>query len=123
MQRREEAGALHNKLEFPGGKLEANESAVEALIREIAEEVKQKIVEPQTHFLNAYHYDYPSTQVLLYTYLINKNFDSDHWFDLFDESYLAEIPEANLEIFRDIKNFLGKDEQKFREFEGAIWEK
>ncbi len=39
MQRRFEAGALYNRWEFPGGKLEAGESALEAAVREVEEEV------------------------------------------------------------------------------------
>lgn len=39
MQRRFEPGALYNRWEFPGGKVEAGESALEAALREVEEEV------------------------------------------------------------------------------------
>ena len=55
------------KYEFPGGKLEANESREEALIREIKEELNYDI-QIEQRFLTVEH-RYPDFQLLMHSYL------------------------------------------------------
>ncbi|MDP3704476.1 MAG: 8-oxo-dGTP diphosphatase MutT [Legionellaceae bacterium] len=52
--------------EFPGGKLEANETADAALIREIKEEVGLDVI--QYEFLTQIDHDYPDKRVSLLVY-------------------------------------------------------
>ena len=57
------------KWEFPGGKLEADESAEAALIREFKEEVGIEIL--SIEYLMQLDHDYPDRQVSLNVYTIN----------------------------------------------------
>lgn len=54
--------------EFPGGKLETNERAEDALVREIKEELGIKI--QQFAFLGEVKHDYPDKTIQFYVYLI-----------------------------------------------------
>ena len=56
--------------EFPGGKLEANELAEEALVREIREEVGIEANEYQ--FLGEVKYQYPEKYVELFIFLVTQ---------------------------------------------------
>lgn len=56
--------------EFPGGKLEPNELADQALLREIKEEVGLNILKHQ--FLGEIHYQYPDKFVQLIVFLITQ---------------------------------------------------
>ena len=56
--------------EFPGGKLELNESPELALIREVHEEVGLDIV--SYHYLGEVHHSYDTYEVILYGYVIHQ---------------------------------------------------
>lgn len=56
--------------EFPGGKIEANESAEMALTRELYEELGIRV--EQFHFLGETIYQYPSQFVHLFIYQVTK---------------------------------------------------
>ncbi|MFI4919537.1 MAG: 8-oxo-dGTP diphosphatase MutT [Legionellales bacterium] len=56
--------------EFPGGKLEQNESAEAALVREIREEVGLEIIQYQ--FLGDIHHQYPNRAVNLFVFLVTE---------------------------------------------------
>ncbi|ENU24219.1 hypothetical protein F993_01535 [Acinetobacter proteolyticus] len=58
---------LSHKYEFPGGKVESNETAEQALIREINEELNLAI-DVKSYLLTAEH-SYPDFQIELATYL------------------------------------------------------
>lgn len=58
-----------NRWEFPGGKIEQNESPEEALSRELKEELGIDVL--ASNFLNSIHYDYGDKFVCLHTYIIN----------------------------------------------------
>lgn len=60
------------KWEFPGGKIEANETHLQALARELEEEVDLQIDQESCELFKAVHYDYADKQVSLYFYLVNK---------------------------------------------------
>lgn len=56
--------------EFPGGKLEPNESALDALKREIMEEVGLQVIEAK--WLTQFSHDYDQKKIMLTVYLISK---------------------------------------------------
>lgn len=57
------------KYEFPGGKIEAGETHVNALMRELKEEMSMEvIIEEEDHFLTVHH-EYPDFSITLYSYL------------------------------------------------------
>ncbi len=96
------------KWEFPGGKVEANESTTDALVRELKEEVNLDIND--TEPLMTISHDYPDKQVLLDIHTV-KSFSGEakglegqlvEWVALADiESY--EFPEANKAIVEALK--------------------
>lgn len=66
MQMRSEEGPLNGAWEFPGGKVEAGESAVEAAIREFQEEVGVEIQEVErVRPLTIVSHEYPDRKVNL----------------------------------------------------------
>ncbi|WP_198295941.1 NUDIX domain-containing protein [Bacteriovorax sp. Seq25_V] len=79
-QERKEAGALDGKLEFPGGKIEINESPVEACIREFEEEVGPRIAEPRFLQFSIDQFDYEDRQVQLYSFYLEVT-DEDQFTD------------------------------------------
>jgi 8-oxo-dGTP diphosphatase len=58
---------ISKKWEFPGGKVEADESPENALIREIQEELAMEINE--LHFFITVEHPYPDFRLTMYTYL------------------------------------------------------
>ena len=61
---------IAKKFEFPGGKVEEEESNAQALAREILEELKLNI-EVGKHFLTIEH-EYPDFRILMHSYLCKK---------------------------------------------------
>ena len=59
------------KYEFPGGKVEENETSELALIREISEELNLTI-EIKEHFLTVDH-SYPDFRIIMHSYICNCN--------------------------------------------------
>ena len=59
------------KYEFPGGKVEINETNEEALIREIQEELNLEI-QIQKHIITVEH-TYPDFKISMHTYLCNSH--------------------------------------------------
>ncbi|RYY54707.1 MAG: (deoxy)nucleoside triphosphate pyrophosphohydrolase [Chitinophagaceae bacterium] len=58
---------ISRKYEFPGGKIEADESEESALLREIKEELNKSIVVGPK--LITVDHDYPDFEILMHTYL------------------------------------------------------
>jgi 8-oxo-dGTP diphosphatase len=107
-------GHLHQggKWEFPGGKVEADETVTQALIRELKEEVNLSVVSSSA-FMSISH-DYPDKQVLLDIHLV-QDFSGEAigvegqqivWVN---QAQLKdyEFPEANLPILEKIYQELG----------------
>ena len=53
--------------EFPGGKIEENETSIEALVRELSEELKVEILNPS--FLTTIRFSYPGFNLVMDCYL------------------------------------------------------
>lgn len=72
VQPRETEGSLKGLLEFPGGKIEAGESPVDAAIREVHEEVGLEITHKENlnHF-KIHSYQFEGKNISLYVYLYN----------------------------------------------------
>lgn len=107
-------GHLHQggKWEFPGGKVEADETVTQALIRELKEEVNLSVVSSSA-FMSISH-DYPDKQVLLDIHLV-QDFSGEvigvegQQIVWVNQAQLKdyEFPEANLPILEKIYQELG----------------
>ena len=60
-------GDFKDKWEFPGGKLEAGESAEQCIVREIKEELNADI--EVVDFLNTSEYAYPKFNLIMHNYI------------------------------------------------------
>lgn len=100
-------GEFAGMYEFPGGKIEKNESGEEALIREIQEELEAPITIEQ-YFMNV-NYQYPNFILDMDCYLCTLNDNhmklNDHsmvkWINL-DEKNIDWIP-ADIQIIEELK--------------------
>jgi 8-oxo-dGTP diphosphatase len=111
MQTRQEEGPLNGKLEFAGGKIEQGEDALQAIVREFAEEVGPKVHANNLKLLNNYPYEYPDRKVILHAYLLNfTDLDQRNWFKLplgGDIKKLQKMTlEANAQILTDLAAYL-----------------
>lgn len=101
--------------EFPGGKLEDNESATDALCREITEEVGITILE--TQFLCEIYHQYDTKHVTLLVYLCNqfkgnataRESQMDLRWVAINELNKYQFPEANNIIIQHINETLGQN--------------
>lgn len=99
--------------EFPGGKLEPGESATQALIREIREEVELDIFYPQ--FIGEIEHTYGEKDVHLLVFMINQftgtarccEEQMDLSWTTFDELKNYKFPEANHRIIEMIQPYAG----------------
>ena len=64
-------GEFKGKWEFPGGKIQGNETKEEALVREIKEELNAYINVDK--FLTTVEYDYPNFHLTMHTYICSLN--------------------------------------------------
>lgn len=66
-------GEFKDKWEFPGGKIQDNESKIDALKREIKEELNADI--NVNKYLTTVEYDYPNFHLIMHTYICSLNND------------------------------------------------
>ena len=118
MQVRSEDGPLDGYLEFPGGKIEKDESPREACLREAEEELNLSAemlesIKTKLFFFKYYDYEYPDRKVKLHVYLCPYELDRPElgkWQSLSFVSKHAPISEkilpANGQIIDDVLDFL-----------------
>lgn len=111
-------GEFKGKWEFPGGKVEKDESLEHAIIREIKEETNADINVSQ--FINTIEYDYPNFHLIMHSFLceIIKNeveftfhnqTELEHenmiWLDINDLEHLDWLP-ADILVVDKLKKIL-----------------
>jgi len=69
VQTREDDGPFHGLLEFPGGGIEAGETPLEAVVREVDEEVGIVVNGTDAKFMGTYQNVHKDRTVLLYIFL------------------------------------------------------
>lgn len=129
MQERRESGPMDGLWEFPGGKIEADESPELAARRELAEETGLKLDSAQkTWPIGIYPYDYPDRKVILYAYSFRGDFEmksSGQWkrfsySEACDKKRAQTMPAANQAILKDLLEHLSR--QKLEDVE-LLWPK
>ena len=131
MQRRddEEEGHFNGLWEFPGGKIEEGESPLEAVVREVEEEVGIDIsCEILIKFFGYYKVEYKDKNILLHVFLIDGNRDllpSDgYWVQFSEEECAQKIKKQTLpineNIINDILYFIRSRKMVGRE-ESIVW--
>ena len=113
MQKRRENGPLNGLLEFPGGKVGANETVEQAALREFSEEVEA--ISGTCERFKSYKYDYPDRSVCLFVNIMrveDKDFCKGSWvtlpFSFLSSTWQEKVPEANIEILKDLTYYLHK---------------
>lgn len=116
-QVRREEGDLDGLLEFPGGKIEHGETPLQAMQRELAEEVEIDVSEVPTVLFKMYPYlRKPDLQIALYCYLLDMSAhlpllaDKGKWLEVdYEQSYRpfeGIIPPANRKIIAELAEYL-----------------
>ncbi len=101
-------GEFKDKWEFPGGKIEENETKEEALTREIKEELNASI--SIDSFIKQIKYDYPSFHLVMDVYFCHLNnphielieAENAKWLKI-EEIYDLDWLPADLELLQYIK--------------------
>lgn len=110
LQKRNEPGALHGQLEFPGGKIEAGERPVIACLRELEEEVALGLKEERLQFFDLYPFHYADRSVCLYPFLVwLPDFQSTlgEWYELNELTHRdSNILAGNRQIVSDVLEYL-----------------
>ncbi len=110
VQKRLSEDSLNGALEFPGGKIESNESPVQAAKRELLEETGVSVLESDLELLKIYNHNYPDLTVNLFAFILRghlEEFAQGGWIELkgqWREELKDRIPEANWPILTDIIN-------------------
>lgn len=105
-------GEFKGGWEFPGGKIENNETPEEALIREIKEELDADIT--IRSFIRTIQHTYPEFHLTMHCYLCSlasdhmvlKEHDAVRWLTRDNIDAVAWLP-ADLEIIPDINDLMG----------------
>lgn len=101
--------------EFPGGKIEENETPQEALVREIREELDTEIAVGD--LFDTVEYDYPDFHLSMKCYictvvsgnLVLKEHEAARWLDRENLDSVDWLP-ADLDLIRKLKEYLGEQE-------------
>ena len=104
-------GTFKDGWEFPGGKIEENETPQEALVREIREELDTEIAVGD--LFDTVEYDYPDFHLSMKCYictvvsgnLVLKEHEAARWLDRENLDSVDWLP-ADLDLIRKLKEFL-----------------
>jgi mutator protein MutT len=115
-QVRDEPGPLFGKLEFPGGKIESGESSMQAIDREVMEEVGVDISQyVRKKMFKIQEYMTPEREIVLFVYMSDYDLlpkEPNGWLVINYEqksSYLkGKIPEINHVIIDELSVYLEK---------------
>ena len=108
-------GAMKDGWEFPGGKIEENETPQEALVREIREELDTEIAVGD--LFDTVEYDYPDFHLSMKCYictvvsgnLVLKEHEAARWLNRENLDSVDWLP-ADLDLIRKLKEYLGEQE-------------
>jgi 8-oxo-dGTP diphosphatase len=95
MQVREAAGPLQGLWEFPGGKIEQGESALEALIREVQEEVEITIIPEQCQLFKIYEDQVSPEKIIILNVVLIQGAKplGGEWIEFdYEKSKITDIP-------------------------------
>lgn len=105
-QVRETNDSFHKLLEFPGGKVEINETPIAAGVREVLEETSIELNEADIKKFKNYHFELEGKTILLMVFLFEDTkeiFNDTGWLTF---SFLAgnpeKLPAKNIEIINDL---------------------
>lgn len=107
MQTREEDGPLKGYWEFPGGNIESGETPIDAVIREVKEEVDLEIAEKDIKRFNNFTFEVHDKKIEFFTFIVkNSEPNKGKWFEIninsFKESLPEKIPPANYGLIREL---------------------
>ena len=105
-------GAMKDGWEFPGGKIEENETPQEALVREIREELDTEIAVGD--LFDTVEYDYPDFHLSMKCYictvvsgnLVLKEHEAARWLNRENLDSVDWLP-ADLDLIRKLKEYPG----------------
>lgn len=106
-------GEFQGGWEFPGGKVEAGETSIEALRREIFEELEVKIEVGDEDYIETIEYDYPTFHLSMDCYfakivsgkIVLTEHSDARWLEK-DELYSVEWLPADIGLIEKVKNLL-----------------
>lgn len=108
-QVRTDDGIFHGLLEFPGGGIEANESPLEAAVREVEEEVGITLSASDGRFMGVYPRYVPEKTILLNVFLFPDYPDlsgKGQWLEITQDKlsspFEGKIPGPNHQIIDDL---------------------
>ena len=110
---RRAAGPFRGGWEFPGGKIEENETPQEALVREIREELDTEIA--VRDLFDTVEYDYPDFHLSMKCYictvvsgkLVLKEHEAARWLNRENLDSVDWLP-ADLDLIRKLKEYPGE---------------
>jgi mutator protein MutT len=108
-QKREDDGIYHGLLEFPGGKIEENETPLLAVVREVEEEVGIKIDPAQGRLMGLYENHLNDRNIILNVFLFPDQESLEgkgEWLKIdkkdLSAPHLGKIPYPNHQIIDDL---------------------
>lgn len=113
VQTRFDDGPFHGLLEFPGGKIEPDETPFQGGLREVQEEVDEKIFYDQAQLLGHYENLTATKRIVLYPFLVSAHpllEGKGEWlsvdFKTMSAPFSGKIPHPNHPIIDDLCRYL-----------------